>query len=138
MRISDWSSDVCSSDLGPLSAWRKAASSRVKRHVTLKRPSRGRWYPPDSPAWTEPAKGAPMSDDIYDDDDGHEAAPMEMLASYFAAHDWPHEMVGEDEIVATAQGSWTTFELRAVWRSAEGVLQLLAFPDLRPEERRGR
>src|SRR3546814_8117663 len=81
MRISDWSSDVCSSDLGPLSAWRKAASSRVQRHVTLKRPSRGRRYPPDSPAWTEPAKGAPMSDDIYDDDDGHEAAPMEMLAS---------------------------------------------------------
>src|SRR3546814_12974986 len=64
------------------------------------------------------SKGAPMSDDIYDDDDGHEAAPMEMLASYFAAHDWPHEMVGEDEIVATAQGSWTTYELRAV-RSEE-------------------
>src|SRR3546814_13357888 len=72
-----------------------------------------------------------MSDDIYDDDDGHEAAPMEMLASYFAAHDCPHEMVGEDEIVATAQGSWTTYQLRAVWRSDDGVLQLLAFPDLR-------
>ena len=40
-----------------------------------------------------------MSDDIYDDD-GQEAAPMDMLASYFAAHDWAHEMVGEDEIVA--------------------------------------
>src|SRR3546814_7496248 len=75
-----------------------------------------------------------MSYDIYDDDDGHEAAPMEMLASYFAAHDWPHEMVGEDEIVATAQGRWTTYELRAGWRSADGVIQLLAFPDIRGVE----
>src|SRR3546814_19505271 len=40
-------------------------------------------------------------------------------------------MVGEDEIVATAQGSWTTYELRAVWRSDDGVIQLLAFPDIR-------
>src|SRR3546814_17623625 len=131
MRISDWSSDVCSSDLGPLSAWRKAASSRVKRHVTLKRPSRGRWYPPDSPAWTEPAKGAPMSDDIYDDDDGHEAAPMEMLASYFAAPDWPHEMVGTDETFESALGSCTTYERRAAWGSADGVNPHLALPATR-------
>ena len=75
-----------------------------------------------------------MSDDIYDDDDGQDAAPMEMLAAYFAAHDWPHEMVGEDEIVATAQGSWTTYELRAVWRADDGVIQLLAFPDIRVVE----
>ena len=75
-----------------------------------------------------------MSDDIYDDDDGQDAAPMEILASYFAAHDWPHEMVGEDEIVATAQGSWTAYELRAVWRPDDGVIQLLAFPDIRVVE----
>ena len=75
-----------------------------------------------------------MTDDIYDDEDGQEAAPMDMLASYFAAHDWPHEMIGEDEIVATAQGSWTTYELRAVWRPEDGVLQLLAFPDIRVVE----
>ena len=35
-----------------------------------------------------------MSEDIYDDEDGQDAAPMDMLSSYFAAHDWPHEMVG--------------------------------------------
>src|SRR3546814_20729920 len=75
-----------------------------------------------------------MSDDIYDDDDGQEAAPMDMLASYFAAHDWPHEMVGDHEIVATAQGSWTTCELRAVWRAADGAIQLLAFTDIRVVE----
>ena len=74
-----------------------------------------------------------MSEDHYDDDN-HEAAPMDMLASYFAAHDWPHEMVSEDEIVATAQGSWTTYELRAVWRADDSVIQLLAFPDIRVVE----
>ncbi len=46
----------------------------------------------------------------------------------------PLEMIGEDEIVATAQGSWTTYELRAVWRPEDGVLQLLAFPDIRVVE----
>jgi hypothetical protein len=75
-----------------------------------------------------------MTDDIYDDDDGQEAAPIDMIASYFAAHDWPHEMVGEDEIVATAQGSWTSYEMRAVWRPDDGVIQLLAFPDIRVVE----
>lgn len=69
-----------------------------------------------------------------DDDDGHDAAPIEMLASYFAAHDWPHELVSEEEIVATAQGSWTTYELRAVWRADDGVIQLLVFPDIRVVE----
>lgn len=71
-----------------------------------------------------------MSDSLYDDEN-QEAAPMEMLASYFAAHDWAHEMVSEEEIVATAQGSWTSYELRAVWRADDGVVQLLAFPDIR-------
>lgn len=75
-----------------------------------------------------------MSDTIYDDDDGQDEAPMEMLANYFAAHDWPHDMVSEDEIVATAQGSWTSYELRAVWRPEDGVIQLLAFPDIRVVE----
>jgi hypothetical protein len=74
-----------------------------------------------------------MTDDLFDDD-GHEAAPMDMLASYFAAHDWAHEMVSDDEIVATAQGSWTSYELRAVWRAEDGVIQLLAFPDIRVVE----
>ena len=79
-----------------------------------------------------------MNDPIFDDDDGQEAAPLDMLASYFAARDWPHEMVSEDEIVATAQGSWTSYELRGVWRSDDGVLQLLAFPDIRVvEDKRG-
>src|SRR3546814_15851269 len=37
MRISDWSSDVCSSDLGPSNASRAAASA-PRRHVTKESP----------------------------------------------------------------------------------------------------
>ena len=43
-------------------------------------------------------------------------------------------MTPSSEIVATAQGSWTTYELRAVWRPEDGVLQMLAFPDIRVVE----
>src|SRR5690606_2167710 len=38
----------------------------------------------------------------------------------------------------TGQGSWMTYELRAVWRPDDGVIQLLAFPDIRVvEDKRG-
>jgi len=60
-----------------------------------------------------------------------EAAPIDMLAAYFEAHDWSFEHVSEDEIVATAPGSWAQYELRAIWREDDQVLQLLALPDIR-------
>ena len=62
-------------------------------------------------------------------DDG--AAPIDMLEQYFDAHGWTHERTGEEEIVATAQGSWTQYELRGVWRDEDRVLQFLALPDIR-------
>ena len=66
-----------------------------------------------------------------------EAAPIDMLAAYFEAHEWPFEHVGEDEIVATSQGSWAQYEIRAIWREDDQVLQLLALPDIRvPDEKR--
>lgn len=72
-----------------------------------------------------------MSDD-FDYDDAHDGVPpLEMIAAYCEARDWPHEMVGEEEVVATAQGSWTSYEVRAVWRREDKVVQLLAFPDIR-------
>ncbi len=66
-----------------------------------------------------------------------EAAPLDMLAMFFAAHGWSFERVGDDEIVATTQGSWASYELRGIWREDDQVLQLLAFPDVRvaPEKR---
>ena len=69
----------------------------------------------------------------YDRDDAH---PIEMLENYFAAHGWSHER-DDDEIVAKVKGSWTEYELRAIWREEDGVLQFLGFPDIRvPDERR--
>ena len=64
-------------------------------------------------------------------------APIDVLESYFSAHGWTYER-DEDEVVAKYKGSWAEYELRAIWREADSVLQFLAFPDVRvPEERRG-
>ena len=69
------------------------------------------------------------------DHDQEPEAPLDMLESYFAAHGWPAER-GEDEVTATVKGSWTEYELRALWREEDGVLQLLAFPDVKVTEDR--
>ncbi|WP_207544652.1 YbjN domain-containing protein [Sphingomonas jatrophae] len=76
-----------------------------------------------------------LDDQMSDRDDG--ALPIDMLAYYFDAHGWSHERSGDEEIVATAQGSWTQYELRAVWREEDRVLQFLALPDIRvPADKR--
>lgn len=59
------------------------------------------------------------------------SAPIDMLEHYFGAHGWAFERTGEDEIIATVQGSWASYELRAVWRLEDRVLQFLALPDIR-------
>ena len=59
-----------------------------------------------------------------------DAAPIEMLESYYAAHGWEFER-HDDEIVCKVKGSWAQYELRALWREEDGVLQFLAFPDVR-------
>ncbi len=41
------------------------------------------------------------------------------------------EHVSEDEIVARHRGSWTEYEIRAIWRDEDMVLQLLVLPDIR-------
>jgi len=65
-----------------------------------------------------------------------DAAPIDMLEAYYAAHGWDHER-HDDEIVATVKGSWTSYELRALWREDDSVLQFLAFPDIKvPDDRR--
>ena len=57
-------------------------------------------------------------------------APIDMLEAYYAAHGWEHER-HDDEIVATVKGSWTSYELRAMWREDDSVVQFLAFPDIK-------
>ncbi len=65
------------------------------------------------------------------------SAPIDMLEQYFSALGWACERNGEDEIVSSFQGSWTQYELRAIWRAEDQVLQFLALPDVRvsPEKR---
>ena len=63
--------------------------------------------------------------------EGEASAPIDMLEEYFEAHGWSSERQGDEEIVAHFQGSWTQYELRAVWREEDQVLQFLALPDVR-------
>lgn len=66
------------------------------------------------------------------------AAPLDMLEHYFGAHGWSFERQSDDEITARVEGSWTTYQLRALWREDERVLQFIAMPDIKvPEGRRG-
>ncbi len=69
------------------------------------------------------------------DDERDDAAPIDMLESYYAAHGWTHERE-DDEVVAHVKGSWTEYELRALWREEDSVLQFLAFPDIRVTDER--
>jgi hypothetical protein len=62
-------------------------------------------------------------------EDGRET-PIDTLESWFEAHNWSHERIGDEEIVAATQGSWGQYELRGVWRDDDSVLQFLAFPDI--------
>ena len=64
------------------------------------------------------------------DQDQEPAAPIDMLEAYYNAHGWDFER-HEDEIVATVKGSWASYELRALWREDDSVLQFLAFPDIK-------
>lgn len=65
------------------------------------------------------------------------AAPIDMLEHVFDANGWAFERSGDEEISTTVKGGWATYELRALWRDEERVLQLVARADLSvPEERR--
>lgn len=75
-----------------------------------------------------------MSGSLAEDnssDERDDGAPIEVLEAYFDARGWVCERSGEGEIVASAPGSWAQYELRGVWRPEDGVLQFLAFPDVK-------
>ena len=64
------------------------------------------------------------------DFEADDAAPIDMLESYYSAHGWSHHR-HDDEIVVTVKGGWAEYELRALWRDDDQVLQFLAFPDIK-------
>mgnify|MGYP003112251874 FL=1 len=66
-----------------------------------------------------------------------DAAPMEMLLALFTAHGWACEATSDDELTGEIPGSWTTYQLRAVWRREDQVLQLLCLPEVRvPDDKK--
>jgi hypothetical protein len=66
--------------------------------------------------------------------EGEDSAPVDMLAALFEARGWQYEFVSDDEILGEIQGSWATYQVRAVWRAEDNVLQLLCLPDIRVAE----
>ena len=67
-----------------------------------------------------------------------DAAPVDMLAALFEAHGWSCEYNGDDEISAEIPGSWTTYQVRGVWRAEDRVLQLLCLPEVRVPDTKAR
>jgi len=66
-----------------------------------------------------------------------DAAPVEMLIQLFEARGWPCEFVSDEEISGEIQGSWANYQVRAIWRSDDHVLQLICLPDVRvPQAKR--
>ena len=65
------------------------------------------------------------------------AAPIDMLEHYFGQHGWAFERTGDEEITASVAASWANFQLRAMWREEDCVLQFIAMPDIRvPDAKR--
>ncbi|QZD86379.1 YbjN domain-containing protein [Qipengyuania psychrotolerans] len=65
-----------------------------------------------------------------------DSAPLDMLMALFEARGWPCGSSNE-EMSGEVQGSWTTYQLRCVWRAEDQVLQLLCLPEIRvPDEKR--
>ena len=75
----------------------------------------------------------PGDDERSQDDD---AAPVEMLASLFEARGWPVEFVNEDEVSTEIKGSWAAYQLQAIWRVEDHVLQILCLPDIRVADKK--
>ena len=74
----------------------------------------------------------------HDDNERDEAAPVDMIASLFEARGWPCEFVSDDEVTGEIQGSWANYQVRAIWRTEDHVLQILCLPDIRiPDDKKG-
>lgn len=58
-------------------------------------------------------------------------APMDVLAALFDARGWAIDTHADEELAGEVQGSWVTYQLRAVLRAEDGVLQLICLPDIR-------
>ena len=64
-------------------------------------------------------------------------APIDMLEHVFESHNWAPERNGDEEVVATVKGSWSDYELRALWREDDRVLQFIALTGINASAGRG-
>ncbi|TRD10700.1 hypothetical protein FGU71_01675 [Erythrobacter insulae] len=64
----------------------------------------------------------------------NDAPPVDMLAALFAARGWDCEITSDDEMSGEVQGSWAKYQLRAIWREQDSVLQFLCLPDIRVQD----
>jgi hypothetical protein len=62
------------------------------------------------------------------------AAPIEAFERYFSAQGWDVARHGDEEVAASVAGAWCGYELRALWRPEDGVLQLIAMTGLQAGE----
>lgn len=60
-----------------------------------------------------------------------DAAPVDMLSALFEARGWPFKALSREEMSGEIQGSWANYQLRAIWRKDDNVLQVLCLPDVR-------
>lgn len=82
----------------------------------------------DNPeTWTDTLMMTDRHTDTGDDD----CAPVDMLVALFEARGWPYELIGEDELSGEVQGAWAKYQMRAIWRREDNVLQLLCLPEVR-------
>ena len=65
------------------------------------------------------------------------SAPIDMLEQYFSSHNWNFEREGDEEIVTTVKGSWSDYELRALWREDDQVLQFICMTGINASAIRG-
>lgn len=78
-----------------------------------------------------------MLDDQWDELEQDEAPPVDMLAAFFEARGWSVDYVGEDELSVEIKGNWTSYQMRAIWRDEDHVLQILLLPEIRvPDEKK--
>ncbi len=69
-------------------------------------------------------------DEDFTEFEREETAPLDMLAALFEARGWDFEPVSDEEVSAEFKGSWTSYQIRAIWREEDNALQLLVMPDV--------
>ncbi len=69
-------------------------------------------------------------DEDFAEFEREETAPLDMLAALFDARGWEFEPVSDEEVSAEFKGSWTSYQIRAIWREEDNALQLLVMADV--------